>query len=204
MCIRDSCGNQPNACDLGRLDKNGKGRCLLPIESSGSYELATSTYLAQGGSGFVVLKRNTTQLDTKIQQRDALIDWVRGGTPCGWKPEHSTDDGLKACDVDADCSTVGAGYACACATNAGREPDGTCVSSGGCGGAGRCVVSRCRQTVSDFYTAACKNPESAGQLASCAGKFNTCQIGGEQCKYLGCVDKNLGNFADGRVRMVGK
>ena len=55
-----------------------------------------------------------------------------------------------------------------------------------------------------FYTAACKNPESAGQLASCAGKFNTCQIGGEQCKYLGCVDKNLGNFADGRVRMVGK
>lgn len=204
-CSSDAdCGNQPNACDLGRLDKNGQGRCLTPIDPAGSYELATSTYLAQGGSGFVVLKRNTTQLDTKIQQRDALIDWVRGGTPCGWKPEHSTDDGLKACDVDSDCASVGAGYVCACAASAGQLPDGKCVSSGGCGGQGRCVVGGCRQSVSDFYAAACKNPESAVQVATCAAKVNTCQVGGEQCKYLGCVDRNLGNFADGRVQMVGK
>ena len=204
-CASDvDCNNQPNACDLGRLDKEGKGRCLTPIDPAGSYELATSTYLAQGGSGFVVLKRNTTQLDTKIQQRDALIDWVRGGTPCGWKPEHGTSDGLKACDVDADCSSVGAGYVCACAANAAQKPDGTCFSNGGCGGSGRCVVSRCRQSVSDFYVAACKNPETSVQLASCASKLDTCQIGGEQCKYLGCVDRNLGNFSDGRVQMVGK
>lgn len=204
-CSSDAdCGNQPNACDLGRLDKSGKGRCLTPIDPAGSYELATSTYLAQGGSGFVVLKRNTTQLDTKIQQRDALIDWVRGGTPCGWKPEHSSDDGLKACDVDSDCSSVGAGYVCACAANAGQLPDGTCVSDGGCGGQGRCVVGGCRQSVADFYAAACKNPESAVQVATCSAKLDACQVGGEQCKYLGCVDRNLGNFADGRVQMVGK
>jgi len=204
-CSTDlDCGNQPNACDLGRLDEKGQGRCLSAIDPAGSYELATSTYLAQGGSGFVVLKRNTTQLDTKIQQRDALIDWVRGGTPCGWKSEHKTDDGLKACDGDADCTSVGPGYACACAQNAGQQPDGTCFSSGGCGGQGRCVVAKCRQSVSDFFTAACKNPESSVQLASCSAKLNTCQLGGEQCKYLGCVDRSLGNFADGRVRMVGK
>ncbi|MBK7582144.1 MAG: 5'-nucleotidase C-terminal domain-containing protein [Myxococcales bacterium] len=204
-CSTDAdCGNQPNACDLGRLDKAGLGRCLSPIDSEGSYELATSTYLAQGGSGFVVLKRNTTQLDTKIQQRDALIDWVRGGTPCGWKSEHTTSDGLKACDLDADCASVGPSYVCACQGNAAQAADGTCFSNGGCGGQGRCVVAKCRQSVADFYVSTCKNPESAVQIASCSGQINGCQLGGEQCKYLGCVDRNLGNFADGRVRMVGK
>jgi 5'-nucleotidase/UDP-sugar diphosphatase len=37
----------------------------------------------QGGSGFRVLQRNTTQFDTQIQQRDALIDYIRAGPPCG-------------------------------------------------------------------------------------------------------------------------
>ena len=106
--------------------------------------------------------------------------------------------------MDADCSSVGAGYVCACAANAAQKPDGTCFSNGGCGGSGRCVVNRCRQSVADFYVAACKNPETSVQLASCASKLDTCQIGGEQCKYLGCVDRNLGTFSDGRVQMVGK
>ena len=39
--------------------------------------------IAGGGSGFRVLQRNTTQFDTGIQQRDALIDYIRAGAPCG-------------------------------------------------------------------------------------------------------------------------
>jgi 5'-nucleotidase/UDP-sugar diphosphatase len=204
-CSTDAdCNNQPNACDIGRLDENGKGRCLTQIDLAGSYELATSNYLAGGGSGFVVLKRNTTQLDTKVQQRDALIDWVRGGKPCGWRAENKTSDGLLACSVDADCLALGVGYSCACPGTATEAPDGTCTSQGSCGGTGRCVVTQCRQHVAEFYRQTCQNQDTAKVIASCASDVTPCQLGGEQCKYLGCIDRNLGSIADGRVQMVGK
>ncbi len=203
-CASDAdCANQQNSCDLGRLDDTGKGRCLTEIDSAGSYELATSTYLAGGGSGFVVLKKNTTQLDTKVQQRDALIDWVRGGKPCGYDPANGTDDGLRACSVDGDCVGL-AGYVCACPENASEDNNGTCTSPGACGDKGRCVVAQCRQGVADYYRALCKNPQTVKSLASCTTSVSPCEIGGEQCKYLGCIDRSLGSFADARVLMVGK
>jgi len=34
-------------------------------------------YIAQGGSGFAVLKRNTTKFNTGISLRDALVDYIR-------------------------------------------------------------------------------------------------------------------------------
>jgi 5'-nucleotidase/UDP-sugar diphosphatase len=200
-CSTDAnCNNQQNACDLGNLDSNGQGRCLIQIDSAGSYELATSTYLAGGGSGFSVLKKNTTQLDTKVQQRDALIDWVRGGKPCGYDTDNGTDDGLKACSQDADCPTS---YACACPDAAGANGV-TCETNGSCVGEGRCVVAQCRQSVADYYRTLCANPSSVKAIASCSTSVNPCELGGEQCKYLGCIDRNLGSFADGRVLMVGK
>ena len=78
------------------------GLCLSLISPTNLYELATSNYLAGGGSGFRVLQRNTTQFDTKVQQRDALIDYLRTGKPCGYDPvANQTPDGLKACVMDA-------------------------------------------------------------------------------------------------------
>jgi len=204
-CTSDAeCGGRTNACDIGRLDEMGKGRCLTEIDPAGSYELATSTYLAGGGSGFVVLKRNTTQLDTKVQQRDALIDWVRGGKPCGWRADHPTSDGLRPCSVDSECAGLGTGYVCACAQNAAETPEGQCFSQGDCGGNGRCIVAQCRESVAQFYRTTCANQETAVQIASCTSEVSACQLGGEQCKYLGCIDRELGSFADGRVLMVGK
>jgi 5'-nucleotidase len=204
-CSSDAdCNNKQNACDLGRLDQSGLGRCLQEIDSAGSYELATSTYLAGGGSGFAVLKKNTTQLDTKVQQRDALIDWVRGGKPCGFDESNGTDDGLRACSQDTDCAGL-AGYVCACPQNAGEAGNGQCTSTGACpSGAGRCVVAQCRQGVAEYYRALCQNPSTLKSIASCTTSVSPCQLGGEQCKYLGCIDRNLGSFADGRVLMVGK
>jgi 5'-nucleotidase len=203
-CTSDAdCDGRPNACDIGRLDKYGKGRCLTEIDPAGSYELATSTYLAQGGSGFVMLKRNTTQLDTKIQQRDALIDWVRGGKPCGYSKDHGTSDGLLPCATDDQCKGLG-DYVCACPGNASENAAGSCQSKGACGAEGRCVVAQCRQKVADFYRAVCASPATPVGLASCTSAVTPCQLGGEQCKYLGCVDRELGSFADGRVQMVGK
>ena len=46
---------------------NGK-----PLDPDGTYELATNNYIAHGGSGFEVLERNTTQVDTGISIRDVV------------------------------------------------------------------------------------------------------------------------------------
>jgi 5'-nucleotidase / UDP-sugar diphosphatase len=204
-CTSDAqCGGLVNSCDVGTSDENGHGRCRLAIDPTGSYELATSTYLSGGGSGFVVLKKNTTQLDTKIQQRDALIDWVRGGKPCGHDPKLKTKDGLRPCVTDANCQEVGAGFVCACPENAGQRADGVCESTGNCGSGGRCVLAACRQSVADFYRETCRHAETAVAIASCTTKLGPCQLGGEQCKFLACIDRGLGSFADGRVLMVGR
>jgi 5'-nucleotidase len=204
-CTTDAqCGGLVNSCDIGISDDSGLGRCRLQIDPIGSYELATSTYLAGGGSGFVVLKKNTTQLDTKIQQRDALIDWVRGGTPCGFDANAGTAEGLRACTIDSDCTAVGTGYVCACPENASEAADGTCVSNGNCGSNGRCVLANCRQSVAEFFRATCAQAETAVAIASCTTKVTPCELGSQQCKFLPCIDRALGSFADGRVMMVGR
>ena len=38
----------------------------------------------------------------------------------------------------------------------------------------------------------------------CESNLSPCRTGGEECKYLACVGFSLGNFADGRVKMVGE
>jgi 5'-nucleotidase len=45
-----------------------------PLSPTGVYELCTNDYIAAGGSGFKVLERNTTTIDTGISLRDAIID----------------------------------------------------------------------------------------------------------------------------------
>lgn len=44
----------------------------VPLEEDGVYEMATNNYIAHGGSGFEVLQRNTTQVDTGISIRDVV------------------------------------------------------------------------------------------------------------------------------------
>lgn len=43
-----------------------------PLDPAGTYQLATNNYIAHGGSGFEVLERNTTQVDTGISIRDVV------------------------------------------------------------------------------------------------------------------------------------
>jgi 5'-nucleotidase / UDP-sugar diphosphatase len=198
----DQCGGAPGACDLGSPDSLGQGRCGVPIDPIGNYELATSNFLALGGSGFIVLKKNTTQFDTRVQQRDALIDYMRQGKPCGFSEANGTDDGLRACSGDTDCDE---GYACACTGRVVPRGDGTCQTEGACeGNAGRCVLVRCRDDVAAFHRRTCNRARSQEAYTSCETQLNPCEIGGESCKYLACVDERLGNFADGRQRMVGR
>lgn len=199
------CGNKDLHGPPGICDKSGGreiGLCQSLISDTNLYELATSNYLAGGGSGFRVLQRNTTQFDTKIQQRDALIDYLRAGKPCGYNKANGTSDGLKACSSDADCGS--ADLACACPGHVNDVPGSvlTCVSAGSCeAGNGRCVRKDCRDQVAQFHDKRCKN---APDLAACKAQVGACTLGGEECKILACIDQTAGNFSDGRVELIGR
>ncbi len=190
----DCPGKGKNSCDVEA------GVCWQPIDPIGTYELATSNYLAAGGSGFRVLQRNTTQNDTKVQQRDALIDFIRAGFPCG-----ADDEGkLKDCSTDSDCASVGTGYTCACAAATIEGTQCTTDNKVGCSGKGQCVLTNCRNDVAAFQRATCEAAPNASIEQSCEKSILPCAAAGEQCKFLACVDRRLGNFADGRVTMVGQ
>jgi 5'-nucleotidase / UDP-sugar diphosphatase len=187
------------ACDG---ESGSPGRCWQKTEPIGSYELATSNYLAGGGSGFRVLQRNTTQFDTKVQQRDALVDYIRAGLPCG-----SDDEGtLRACANDSECEGFPDGdYVCACpeATDEGA----TCSTDNdkGCpSGSGQCVLANCREDVADYVRNTCANASTPQLQAECEQSLLPCASGGEQCKFLACVDARLGNRSDNRIEMEGK
>ena len=191
----DCPGNLTGQCDVEA------NRCWEPIYEIATYELATSNYLAAGGSGVRVLQRNTTQLDTQGQQRDALIDYIRAGAPCGADAQGK----LKDCAKDSDCGSVGEGFICACpeATIEGAvcttDPKLTCAS-----GAGQCVLAKCRDDVAGYQQATCDAASTTAVRKECEASISPCSAAGEQCKFLACVNRRLGNFSDGRVRMVGQ
>lgn len=194
----------PGQCDRSR--GGAEGLCLSRIAKTNLYELATSTYLAQGGSGFRVLQRNTTQVDTKIQQRDSLTDFLRGGKPCDHDPANGPD-GLKVCTVDSDC---GARSVCACAGSS--EESGSTTAETFCrtrpgatceGGSGRCVRTECRGSVALFHQKSCATTRDK-ERDQCKTSLNACSLAGEECKILSCVDAKLGSASDGRVEMIGR
>ncbi|MBK8251581.1 MAG: 5'-nucleotidase C-terminal domain-containing protein [Polyangiaceae bacterium] len=215
-CANDAdCGGEFGSCDA-----EGTGRCWIPIDGLSTYELATSNYLAQGGSGFRVLQRNTTQFDTQIQQRDALIDFIRAGAACG--ADDSGD--LRLCSTDADCADLGTGneaFVCACTASSidcSIDPD-ACKSTAigaaagdvcksdpetSCSGAGSCVLAKCRDDVATFQRETCDAAPTEGVKKECENALLPCASGGEQCKFLSCVNRRIGNFSDGRLRMVGQ
>lgn len=187
------------------------GVCWQPIQKIANYELATSNYLAGGGSGFVVLKRNTTQNDTKVQQRDALIDFIRAGSPCGADQEGK----LKGCTSDNDCkagalfldgkTTLGEGFICACpeltveGPYCSNDPAKKCSE-----GKGSCVLAKCRDDMAAIQHKTCDAAPTQASKETCETALGPCTVAGEQCKYLTCVDRRLGNYSDGRLKMVGQ
>ncbi len=214
-CTSDKdCGDAFGSCDV-----EGSGRCWVPIDPIATYELATSNYLAQGGSGFRVLQRNTTQFDTQIQQRDALIDYIRAGSPCG----ADASGQLKGCSTDTDCAELGTGnetFVCACSETSvdcqadpaacepaavNNAPGAICKSdpSKSCS-SGSCVLAKCRDDVAAFQRTTCDAAVTDSVKKECERALLPCSAAGEQCKFLSCVDRGIGNFSDGRLRMVGQ
>jgi 5'-nucleotidase / UDP-sugar diphosphatase len=81
-----------------------------PLSLDATYKIATNDYIANGGSGFRVLKRNTTKIDTGVALRDALIDHIGTLPSCGAYEAAlghaclgSDDTSKKLCEDIVDC-----------------------------------------------------------------------------------------------------
>lgn len=68
-----------------------------PLNPYGEYRVAVNDYIAAGGSGFSVLKRNTTKFNTGISLRDALVDYIRT------LPNRCTDPSMYTNVVGVNC-----------------------------------------------------------------------------------------------------
>lgn len=56
---------------------NGK-----PLALDETYRVAVNDYIAKGGSGFLVLKRNTTRVETGIPLRDSIVGFMKNFCTC--------------------------------------------------------------------------------------------------------------------------
>jgi len=186
----------PGQCD--RSAGAEMGLCLALIRDINRYELATSNYLAGGAPGFRVPQRNPPQFDTKIQQLDALLAYIRSGRPYLWHAKNATPAGPKPVSVDADCGTPDA--VCSCARGVTQKGN-VCETTGDCGGTGRCVLKNCRDEVAQFHLKRCAG---APNQESCLKEVGACQLAGETCKVLTCIDATIGSKSDGRVEMIGR
>lgn len=88
----DRTGRAPWQCLADENSSKG-GRCYAhtgtnisingaPLQLTESYRVATNDYIARGGSGFTVLKRNTTRVETGIPLRDSLIGYMTNFCNC--------------------------------------------------------------------------------------------------------------------------
>jgi 5'-nucleotidase/UDP-sugar diphosphatase len=92
MVCKGDCPNGATACAKNiYLGENCRGDnpdgpildgVCRPLALTGLYRVAVNDYIAKGGSGFEVLKRNTSKQFTDISLRDALTVYLRGQTAC--------------------------------------------------------------------------------------------------------------------------
>jgi 5'-nucleotidase len=83
---RTACAKNIHIGDRCRKDGDPSGpvdpaRCA-PLLSTGLYRVAVNDYIAAGGSGFEVLKRNSSKQDTGVSLRDSLRVYLNGQTKC--------------------------------------------------------------------------------------------------------------------------
>jgi 5'-nucleotidase len=92
MVCRGDCPNGAVACAkniwLGENCRMGDpggeitNPTCRPVVPTGLYRVAVNDYIAKGGSGFEVLKRNTSKQDTGVSLRDALMVHLRNQGVC--------------------------------------------------------------------------------------------------------------------------
>jgi hypothetical protein len=94
-------------CRNGNPDGPVDTTKCAPLSLSGLYRVAVNDYIAGGGSGFVVLKRNTSQQNTGISLRDALTVYLsKQPSVCegvGTDAIVDTSDAAPECLTNEDC-----------------------------------------------------------------------------------------------------
>lgn len=139
QCLEDLDGSRCWAHPAIDIQINGKA-----LDPNGTYRIAVNDYIAKGGSGFRVLKRNTTRIETGISLRDSLIGYMQGfcncddinagradsvtGQPCGtlingtWVVDEQTKNFCRSAQVFKDelAKTVGS---CTCRQVLGELTD---------------------------------------------------------------------------------
>ena len=82
--LREPCKPGQKAGCYDSIARTGPTSCRYgsPINPYSSYKLAANDYIARGGSGFKVLQRNTTQFNTGISLRQALIEFLEKLPSC--------------------------------------------------------------------------------------------------------------------------
>lgn len=198
-------------------------RCMAPLALDASYAAAVNNYIAGGGSGFFVLQRNTTQVDTLVQQRDAVIDFVRQAQPCGYSAEvtidrnrrrgvtdatelrvpKQPDDGLRDCRGDMDCDMTT--QVCAWEDRVAYDATArmcTTASAPLAGVTGRCVLRACRDDLTAQVLRACpaQPNDEAGRRCLCTAENRAAM----SCRILSCLDESTGALLDGRQQMVSR
>jgi hypothetical protein len=85
LCAADYQGTNAWQCNQGVCYAHPAEDIMMggqPLNPDASYKLATNDYIAKGGSGFDVLRRNTTKVYTEIAMRDALTEYLRQFPNC--------------------------------------------------------------------------------------------------------------------------
>ncbi len=85
LCAADYQGNTRWQCNQGACYAHPAEDIRIggaPLNLNASYKMATNDYIAGGGSGFDVLRRNTTKVNTGIAMRDALTEYLRRFPSC--------------------------------------------------------------------------------------------------------------------------
>ncbi|MBP6628814.1 MAG: bifunctional metallophosphatase/5'-nucleotidase [Kofleriaceae bacterium] len=78
-------------CRAGNPDGPITGASCRPVLPNGLYRVAVNDYISRGGSGFEVLKRNTSKQDTGVSLRAALQVFLRQQPTCGADVLDETD-----------------------------------------------------------------------------------------------------------------
>jgi 5'-nucleotidase / UDP-sugar diphosphatase len=79
QCLSD------NTTGFGRCWSNPATNLTIngqPVQINESYRIAVNDFIARGGSGFLVLKRNTTRIESGIPLRDSLIGFMQSFCTC--------------------------------------------------------------------------------------------------------------------------
>jgi 5'-nucleotidase len=171
---KNACAKNVYLGDSCRMpDGTFNGTPCKPLDQFGEYRAAVNDYIAQGGSGFSVLKRNTTKFNTGISLRDSLVDYIR-------TLADRCDPAMFQNVVGVTCKDAqGETFDCTATCGCHDASSGDIRFSASCAAFAGCQAKMMSPAVFDYSDAACLIPEGKGaSQQSHDGRIQTIAGGG--------------------------